>query len=223
MCEPIKCIATISKQVTKITLNISEYFTVYLQVKRHMNTPSCKDQVPLGSPAWAGGIGSDDLQRLPPTSILLRFCDCYGITSLFVQMNGCINSNSSGDLNTLNHYQISKVKKLGCPVLPVLGCVVGCTCRICMYIHLWKIYTIHAYTYICVYTHTHMTLGKRRWSKASPEMPKWPLQSYTFFNASFCSARNFYTQRYCFAFKIILTVSNQLNWNNTENTRLKIG
>lgn len=58
-----------------------------------------------------------------------------------------------------------------------------------------------------------MTLGRRRWNKASPEMPNWPLQSYKFFgfNVSFCSGRNYYTQRYCFASKIIPIVSDQLN------------
>lgn len=84
--KPIICIVTISKQITKMTWNIFKFFTVHPgSQKRHMNVPSCKDQVPLGSSSWAGGIGSNDLQKLPPASILLRFCDCYGITSLFVQ------------------------------------------------------------------------------------------------------------------------------------------
>lgn len=101
-------------------------------------------------------------------------------TIFFVKIK--INNNSSIDLNTLNDLQISKVKKVvRKSFIPPHTSFIRLYSRMhvynMQYVHLWKIYTIYAYTYT-YHIYEYMRLVKRRENTALFENPYWPLRSY---------------------------------------------
>lgn len=131
-------------------------------------------------PCLGKGVGGDDLQRFPPTTAIPGFCGCYGVPYFFVKIK--INNNSSIDLNTLNDLQISKVKKVvRKSFIPPHTSFIRLYSRMhvynMQYVHLWKIYTIYAYTYT-YHIYEYMRLVKRRENTALFENPYWPLRSY---------------------------------------------
>lgn len=79
LCKLIMCVVTMRKQVTKMAWKILDSFIVHHASQKTHGYAKLWGASSSTWPCLGKGVGGDDLQRFPPPTAILGFCNCYGV------------------------------------------------------------------------------------------------------------------------------------------------